>query len=215
LKKLLFFFYFFLIIIGVILFSGCTSDTAPAPQDELAEIIDEEIKKLAPGQILFNPPQNMTVGRNERVEVRIDKTFDENLSEGLRGRGETQIEDINVGKVMKVQLIGNNFDIEPLSEDEQLVSGIGFTQWEYDIMPKKAGDQIIILKVSTIIILPEGKEKTISIPVFERKINVEVNPIYSIQNFIEINWKWIVSLIVTSGLISWILKKRKLKNRIR
>jgi len=179
---------------------------------EFDEIIDEEIKKLAPGLILFNPPKNMTVGIKERVEVRIDKTFDENLSEGLRGRGEPQIEDIKVGSVMKVQLIGNDFDIEPLSEEEQLVSGIGFTQWEYEVMPKKAGDQIIILKVCTIIILPEGKEKTKCIPVFERKINVEVNPIYSIRNFIEINWKWIVGLIVSSGLIGWILKKRKLKN---
>lgn len=59
-----------------------TPETAPASQD-LSQIVEDEIKKLTPGRILFNPSQEMKVGIKERLEVRIAKNFTENLSSGL------------------------------------------------------------------------------------------------------------------------------------
>jgi parallel beta-helix repeat protein len=191
-----------------------TPTPAPAPPDtpDLSEIVEDELKKLDPGQILFNPPKKMRVGVRERVEVRISKNITEELSTRLKGRGEPQIENISVNTFMKVRLTGDNFDIKPLSEEEQVVSDEGFTQWEYDVIPNKYGNQILQLIVTVRIKIPGGEEK-ITYPVFERDINVEVNIIYFITH---LDWRWIIGTIIGSGIIGLILnewRRRQKSNR--
>jgi hypothetical protein len=188
-----------------------TATPVPAgPPDtiDLSEIVEDELKKLAPGQILFNPPKKMRVGVRERVEVRISKNITEDLSTGLRGRGEPQIENISVNTFMKVHLTGDNFDIKPLSEEEQVVFDEGFTQWEYDVIPNKSGNQILQLIVTVRIKIPGGEEK-ITYPVFERDIDVKVNIIYFITH---LDWKWIIgSVIAIIGLILNELRRHQKK----
>jgi len=193
------------------------STSAPPDTPDLSEIVEDELKKLSPGQILFNPPKKMRVGVREKVEVRISKNITEELSTGLKGRGEAQIENISVNTFMKVRLTGDNFDIKPLSEEEQVVSDEGFTQWEYDVIPNKSGNQILQLIVTVRIKIPGGEEK-ITYPVFERDINVKANPIYSITHFIEGYWQWIISSVIAIivaiiGLILNELRRRQKSNR--
>ena len=187
----------------------------PAPPD-LSKVIDDEIKKLSSGLILFNPPQEMKVGVKERVEARITKTITEDLSKGLKGRGLPQIEEIKVNTLMGVRLNGDkvNFDIKALSHEEQIVTGDGFTQWDWDVTPLKSGIQRLLLSVTIRIKIPNyyGEERK-DYPVFERPIKVKVNPIYSLKNFIKSYWQWIVSTIIGSGIIGWIIKRILKKRR--
>jgi hypothetical protein len=182
---------------------------APSDTPDLSEIVEDEFKKLATtGQILFNPPKKMRVGVRERVEVRISKNIIEDLSTGLKGRGEPQIENIEVGDFMKVSLTGDNFDIKPLSEEDQVVPDEDFTMWEYDVIPNKSGNQIIQLKVAVKIKIPGGEGYDCN-PVIERDINVKVNPIHSITH---LDWKWIIGIvIVIIGLILNELRRHQKK----
>jgi len=186
-----------------------TATPTPPDTPDLSEIVEDELKKLAPGQILFNPSKKMRVGVRERVEVRISKNITEDLSTGLKGRGEPQIENISVNTFMKVHLTGDNFDIKTLSEEEQAVSDEGFTQWEYDVIPNKSGNQILQLVVTVRIKIPGGEEK-ITYPVFERDINVKVNLIYSITH---LGWRWIIGTIIGSGIIGWILNELRRRQK--
>ena len=184
------------------------TDEAPTDTPDLSEIVEDELKKLAPGQILFNPPKKMRVGVRERVEVRISKNITEDLSNGLKGRGEPQIENVEVGDFMKVSLTGDNFDIKPLSEEDQVVPDEDFTMWEYDVIPNKFGNQILQLEIIVRIKIPGGEEYYCH-PVLERDINVKVNPIYSITH---LDWKWIIGIvIVIIGLILNELRRRQKK----
>ncbi len=180
----------------------------PAPSD-LSEIIEDELEKLTPGPILFNPPQEMTVGVKERIELRIAKTITEDLTLGLKGRGVPQIEEIKVGTFMKAHLTGDNFDVKALSHEEQIVAGAGFTQWDWDVMPLKSGIQSLLLTITVRIKIPNYGEERKDYPVFEKQIKVKVNPIYSIINFIKSYWQWIVSTIIGSGIIGLFAKWRK------
>lgn len=176
------------------------------------EIVEAELKKLAPGRILFNPSEEMTVGVKERVEVRIARTLTEDLTTGLRGRGVPQVEEIRVGTFMKVCLTGDNFDIKALSHEEQVVAGEGFTQWDYDVVPLKSGTQTLLLTVTVRIKIPNYGEERKDCHVLERKIKVKVNRIYSILRFAKSYWQWIVTTIVatitSSGITGLILKRR-------
>jgi len=188
---------------------------APAPAlPHLSEIVEDELKKLSPGRILFNPPQEMKVGVKERVEVRIAKTITEDLTLGLKGRGIPQIEEIRVGTFMKVHLTGDNFDIKTLSHEEQPVIGEGFTQWDWDVIPSKSGIQFLLLTVTVRIKIPNYDEERKDYPVFERRIRVKVNLIYSINKFIKNYWQWIIGMIISSGIIGWIATKlRRLRKK--
>ena len=178
---------------------------APALQD-LSQIVEDEIKKLTPGRILFNPPEEMKVGVKEKVEVRITKTLTEDLSKGLKGSGKPQIEQIRVGTFMKVRLMGDNFDIKPLSNEEQIVAGEGFTQWEWDVVPLKSGIQYLILGVTVRLKLPNGAEEKKDYPVFDRRIEVKVNLPYTINKFIKSYWQWIITAVLLP-IIGWFANK--------
>jgi YVTN family beta-propeller protein len=195
---------------------------SPTPtQFDTAKYVEEQLNKLLPGRIFFNPPQEMTVGETERVEVRLTKASIENLStenltKGTRGRGESQIENVtNVSSFMKVHLTGDNFDIKALSEEEQFVSSEGFRQWEFDVTPLESGTQKLQLTVAVRILISNIGEEKISYPAFEKLINVKVNPGYFTGKFIENNLQWILTTMIgLSGVImGWIIKKKRKKER--
>ncbi len=192
-----------------------TTPATTSTQIDFSKIVEDELKKLAAGRILFNPPQEMTVGETERVEVRLTKTSIENLSnesltEGTRGRGEPQIESVKVGTFMKVHLTRDNFDIKALSEEEQIVLSEGFTQWEYDVTPLKDGAQKLRIDVIVRIIISNVGEQKRDYGVYEKQINVKVNPVYSTRTFMENNWQWILTTIIglSGAIIGWTMKKR-------
>ena len=175
--------------------------------DVVAVAVEERLRKLALGPILFNPPQEMTVGIRERVEVRISKSITDELTTGLRGRGEPQIEEIKVGTFMAARLTGDGFDVAALSHEEQLVAAEGFTQWYWDAVPLKPGTRSLLLNVAIRIKLPSQDEERKDYPVFEKEIRVKVNLVYSTKNFLKSYWQWIVSTIIGSGVIGWIVKE--------
>lgn len=183
----------------------------------LSDSVEDELNKLAKGQILFNPPQEMKVGVKERVEVRIAKTITEDLTVGLRGRGESHIEEIRVGTFMRTRLQGIYFNIEELSEEDQLVAGEGFTQWNYNVTPLKSGIQSLSLTVTVRIKLPGNVEETKEIEVFDREISIHVNISYSLKKFIENYW-WGITTAIIVPIVLLIIKiwwdsKKKIRRK--
>ena len=172
----------------------------------MAKLVENEIKKLSPGKILFNPPRKMKVGLKERVEVRIAKTIEEDLTAGLRGRGVVEIEGIQVATFMKVRLKGDNFDIKTLSHEEQIITEKGFTHWAWDVTPLKSGILDLLLTVTVRIKIPNYADEKKDIDIFKRQIKVKVNPPYAIRKFIENYWKWIITAVLIP-MGCWILKK--------
>jgi hypothetical protein len=180
------------------------------------QYVEDVVSSLKPGQIMFNPPQEMTAGVKERVEVRISKDLQDNITAGLTGRGTPQKANISVGTFMTVNLTGDNFEITELSNKEQLVTGDRLAEWDFDVTPLKHGDQNLELRATIRIMLPDGKVEHIDHPVFDRRIKVNVNPVYSINTFIGENWKWIFTTLFggTSvlGIIAVVIGRLKKKN---
>lgn len=183
----------------------------------LQEIVEEELKKLVPGRILFNPPQEMKVGVQEPVEVRIVKTLTGDLTTGLKGRGLPQVKNIEVGTFMKVRLTGDNFDIRARNISEgQVVASEGFTHWEWDVAPLKGGTQTLLLAVTVRIKMPNGDEETHDHPIFRKQIKVHVNLVYTTKGFIKGNWQWLIATIIVpiAGPVGgWIIMKKRKKGR--
>lgn len=173
-------------------------------------IIDAELKKLAPGRILYNPPSEMKVGVKDRIEVRISKNQIEDLTRGLEGAGVPKIENLRAGDSMKVRLTGDGFEIAALDSDEQLVSDDGFTQWCYDVTPVHSGDRVLSLIVTVRIAVPGVPDAVRDYAPFTRTIHVHVNPVYSTARFVQSNWQWLVgTLVIPLAVLAWNRMKKR------
>ncbi len=171
---------------------------------DVKKILDKEIKGLSIGKIMFNPPKEMTEYITERVETRITQNINEDLIRGLKGKGIPQIDDIEVSSSMTVKLSGDTFKISLKSEEEQPLLSSGYTQWEWDVTPQKAGSRKLQLSVSASIYTDQFGEKKKSHPVMEKEILVKVNPIIKKpkkSNF----WKIIERIGIIAGVIATLL----------
>lgn len=184
--------------------------TGPEPsRADPSELVADELMRMAPGKILFNPPEEMTVSVSERIEVRVASELVENLTEGLRGRGEPQIVNIEIGEVMEVQLRGEHFRIEELSPRRQMMTESHVARWDFSVTPLKAGQRFLILTACVMVKLPDRPEVPLEVKVFDKSIEVKVNPMATISQFLGRNWQWFVTTLVGSGLIGWIVRRRR------
>jgi hypothetical protein len=162
---------------------------------DLPVILEQELKRIPVGRVVFNPPDEMRVGVRERIEVRISKDLDAEMCFALKGRGVVQIEDIKVSELMKVRMSGSDFDITSLNEEEQFIGSQGFTEWVWDIIPQKSGNKVLHLHVTLRIRLPHGEERK-DHPVLDKSVLVKVNHLYSTKVFVITYWKWIATAII-------------------
>ncbi len=58
-------------------------------------------------------------------------------------------------------------------------------------------------------IIFEANDSFVSQSPISLKIDVKMNLIYITRKFLEDNWKWIITMIITSGAIGWLSKKRR------
>ncbi len=176
------------------------------PGSTLAEYEEFIQRELERGVILYNPPERMRVGAVNRVEVRIGRELTDELSEGLRGVGIPRIEELLVGTQMRATLVGSAFNIVPIGSEVQQLTATGFREWRWDVTPVVPGDQPLFVVVSVL-----HEETLIDEKVFERRINVVVNPGYSFANWLGKNWEALIAALV--GVLALVEAARRLWRR--
>jgi len=176
---------------------------------DLALLVQTEFARLAAGHILYNPPEEMRVGELERVAVRITRGMTETLMvETVRGRGEPVVEQLPVSTFMKVRLIGDAFAITSLSSEEQFVVEDSYTEWMWDVIPLRGGEQKLTILVTARVLLSGFPAEQRDLSAVERQIRVYVNPVWSIEYFVRENRAVLISavfipLITAIGVRLW------------
>lgn len=175
------------------------ANNAPAMQPPVPEPAEQgeasapEPDIPLPGQVMFNPPQRMRLGKAERVEVRVVQNTKTDLTQNLRGSGTPIVEQHRVSKIMRVSLTGEKFDIVALSELEQVVTDDDFTEWSFTVKPLEGGQLQLHLAVTQVLDIPGRGEKAKTLPVIDRPIDVEVDSFYMASAFAKENWEWLAS----------------------
>lgn len=103
-----------------------------------------------------------------------------------------------VSAKMKMTLKGADFDITPLSSEEQIVAGSTPTQWEWDIVPKHSG--ALRLHLAAVVELNDIAKDFTSI---DRVIAVQVDPMNELTTFLRTNWQWLIATFVTASGAAW------------
>jgi hypothetical protein len=184
--------------------------------DALRSMVAEELTKRRPGQIVFNPPTDMTVGEPELVEVRIAENLKQDITSGLEGRGVPKVESIPVSTYMRTTLHGDGFTINRLTPEEQAVAGDTVARWSWNVVPIKSGNQMLQLAVCARVVVPGTVDTAQCESVMERRINVRVNAAKYMTDFLSVlsnNLQWIVTaLLLPLAVHVWRTVKNKSGN---
>ncbi len=206
--------------IGIPKSDGSQHGTEPPRHiDNVAAALDEAIRNLQKGKIAFDVPQQMKQGKQERVEVRITRSLNNDMLNLLKEnmRKSSQVDDIQVAPFMIVQLRdpeGSAFRITPLTLDSQAVAGDGYTPWDWSVVPLESGHHSLYLSVGTRFKLPNGEETKFE-PVYEKDVAVNVDRVYETERFVSGNWQWLTAtLLLPLIAFLWHHWKRKSKQTV-
>ena len=178
----------------------------------VAELANKELARLRDGVIIFNPPEQMTVGEQERVSLRVAKAeFEKAIAEDMSGSGTPREEKTQISSFMRVELRGPAFEVIPLSSKEQIIPDEGYTEWLWDIVAKEAGSQKLTFVLTAKIKIPGDEDEYKDLKTVTYSVDVHVNPIRELGGFIERHMEALVTFI--AGLLVpfslWIWNKRR------
>jgi len=171
----------------------------------------DNIDELVRGKIGYNIPDTMEIDKYYKAIVTISKALDDSiLFMSLNNIGFIEGE-IMISSRVKVILkdptgdknetpSGKNFEINALSTEEQLVDDILNTKWNWNIRPKRAGQNYLMLNV-TVKVLDYLGENYRDIGVFEKKIKVKSSGIFTIKKFISDYWQFLLTACVIPLLV--------------
>ena len=173
-----------------------------SPALDLNALVRAELDRLSEGMVLFDASTVMRQGQRERVVARLSQNVDEDISKGLSDRGHLLIEPITVGTFMRVRLYGDGFEITALDDEEQVVASDGFTQWAWDVLPTESGRRSLHLTVAVRVKVPGANDQSKSVPVRDKEVDVQVDPMWSLGQFVDKYWQWIASAVVLP-FVAW------------
>ena len=186
--------------------------TGQVPRASDDRLLDQALAKLKKGNLAYNTPEKMKTGQTAHVIARIgsDKVPIDTLESGMPTDKETKTATAPtpVSTKMKMALKSADFDITPLSSEEQLVAGYTPTAWAWDIVPKHSGK--LRLHLAAVVEL-NGLSRDFT--TVDRDIAVQVDPVDAAEVFVKANGVWMLTTLGAglAGLWAWLRKKKKPK----
>ncbi len=157
--------------------------------------------KLEMGSLMFAPPREMVLYEKGRIKVQISKRQQQEFMAKAKAEGNI-IDSVAVSDIMTVKLMGEDFEIIPIDDEEQGVTEQGYTQWEFDITPKESGTLDLYVKAGIVYAVPGLGMTKKSFPVYERKIEVHASPVKRFASFMTERWEFLISTFLIP-VLSW------------
>jgi hypothetical protein len=201
----------------IVVNQGGFAELTPAQRQRLAmaySALGENIEQLQAGWFVYNPPERMRVGESERIELRITRNIRVDLEKELKGTGSPITGRVITGILMKARLTGREFNVESLSEENQVISPEGLTQWEWEVTPQESGTHTLFLSVAVIILSDDFGRQTKSLPVLEHQVSVRVPPGEVCKKVFQLMVKYL-DLILGGVLVAlvWYLLRKYLERK--
>jgi hypothetical protein len=177
------------------------------------------LTQIPKGDVYHNVPKEMQVGVLETIEAGIAPKVTEQIRKRLQGRGDIDVESgvrfDPSGMEIKLVTQPNEFQVFEVKGGEQFVTANTPGKWIWRVKPLVAGDNLIVIKAIVKLNVPKlGIIRPVEVEVFSATRKVQVNLAYSISQFITVNWKEVLSLVIGSGSLAslatwWFNRKGK------
>jgi hypothetical protein len=147
---------------------------APAAESTPPQTLEDQLQL---GKLICQIPDQMRIGRDYSCEIRIApaELAEEAFRRGLSPDAPAK-DTLTISKVMMVELeeSGNqaSFRIKPESPVEQIVIAGDYTFWRYNILPLRAGEHRLLVKVTAKLNSPTYGERSRGLLVWKKLVEV-------------------------------------------
>jgi len=174
-------------------------------------IVDEALKDLEWGNIVFNAPESMRHNKTQTIELLLSHSASiEQLQAQLEEDGATDANTVRISNRMEARLSGSGFKIEALGSEIRAVGAEGVTQWKWYVTGTAGGSQRLHLTLSAILIV-EGRDAPSVIRTFDREIEVEITFGERIGSLFSQHGKYLLAtILIPLGVYFW-KQRRKTK----
>jgi hypothetical protein len=178
--------------------------------------VDEAIKRMEKANIAFNAPK--TLNRDATVMIHLLLSMSQgsgDLSKMVKGKGERETAIVPVTQIMQAHLSGPNFQVTPITPEEQPISRFDKTEWKWNVKPTSVGEQALNLALNAVV-TAAGNERKMTVRTFDHVIFVEVTAGQQVTEFFSGNWQWLWAAIAVpiAGAV-WQTKLRKSRTKSR
>lgn len=189
------------------------------------DVVDKTTKKVdksSKGTIAYSVPNEMQVGKQYVIKLRITKERGKEVNRTLvLGDRDIPINDINIDskvtienirveKTMTAQLISADdvFKVTPQNTEKQVVEDGEYTEWGWLVTPLKSGDSYLKLIIK-IRIDADGETTYKDIVVFDKNIKIKSNINHGIKNWLSEYWQWLMTTIIIPLVVFFYRNKKK------
>ncbi|MGE0374254.1 MAG: hypothetical protein AB7I48_25210 [Planctomycetaceae bacterium] len=173
-----------------------------------ASPVDEFIKRLRDGGMVYNAPETMQYGEPADLELLISPAQSvESLLSQLRDASNARTDTVSIGNRMEAALTGAGFSIEALSPELQAVSSTKPTRWRWRVTPTRHGRQELHLSLHAHIDV-DGRDTPYVVETKDAVIEVNITVGQRIAGFVGKNWQWLWAAVVLP-VCGFRLRRRK------
>lgn len=192
-----------------------TSTPPDSPDAEVARI-DAYLNSLKSAAYTFNPPSPIQVAKPVTVHFWLDpQARPEDLAAELKAQVPEDAARVEAGTTrwspqMEATLRGDEFDIKAITPERQPVSAAARTVWEWSVNPKQPGKaQRLYLTLN--VVLPEALGGPRTQKTFEKRIDVEVTPLWLFDTYFEKYGTWALGGLgsLLAAVFGWWWKNRR------
>jgi hypothetical protein len=173
--------------------------------------VDQALARLKSANVAFNTPNHARVGTPIVIEAKISAYLGKQEMEALiKESGTVEVDTLKVSDRVVATLVGSSsFEVSPTGPQQQWVSGVEPTSWTWQVTPKIAGENQVLILTFDAIISINNKDDKRTINTFTRRINVDVGWPQTVGEWLEPS----ILIPVVGGTWAWLKRRRQMVAR--
>lgn len=177
-------------------------------------LVDDIIRDLQWGNIVFNAPTAIQFEGSEVVELLLSSTKPiRQLQSELDRRGETESAKIKISNRMKANLSGQGFNVQALFPEEQAIRSEATTRWKWEVTPVEEGSRNLYLSLSAIVTVA-GRDAPFVVRTYSKDIEVAISTGQRASKFFSSNWQWLwAAILVPVVTFLWQRYRKKVSKK--
>lgn len=162
---------------------------------------DDVQSNLFAASLSFVLRDKANVSDDIKAQLLIDPTQGiEQLEKELTVTGQKISKKIEVSKIVVAKITAPDFEVTPITPEEQILSLNKPTEWLWTLSPKSSGVFEVNLSV-TAVINARGRETTHHLKTFDKVIVIEITKGQIIKDWISKYWQWVISTLIIPLLV--------------
>jgi Divergent InlB B-repeat domain len=186
-----------------------TPPPIPPPVDPAGEVA-EAVKNLPVATVAFNTPTRLHRTETATIKLLLSPATISigELEKRVNEAGQKSGAHVKYSRVMEAKLASEDFEVTPLSPEQQFVAAGQDTEWLWQIKPKRTGELHLYLTLNAII---DVRDQTgaYKVKTFSRTLTINVSLATHVGDFVKGNWQWLWTAVLVPVGLWWYRRRTK------